>query len=64
MANVHRAYQIRDDEHWVRVEGSDIIFKFSGPNQVRDSYDKLRQLIAQEQKKDAKSRMIDHANPT
>lgn len=61
MANVHRQYVIAEDAYCVRVEGDAKIHKFTGPNSSRESYDMLRALIAVEQKKDKKSRMIDHA---
>ena len=64
MANVHRAYVIADDAYYVRVQGSSTIDKFTGPGSERASYQKLRQLIAEEQRKDKTSKMIDHAQPT
>lgn len=64
MANVHRAYDINDDCYIVRVEGSPDLFKFSGRGSEKESYTKLRDLVGKEQKKDPKSKMIDHAQAT
>ena len=40
------------------------VFGFKGSNRERDSYSKLRALILAEQRKDPKSKMIDHAQTT
>lgn len=64
MANVHRAYDINDDCYYVRVEGDKELHKFSGRSADKDSYTKMRVLIAEQQKINAASRLIDHANPT
>lgn len=64
MANVHRAYVIQDDAYYVRVEGNGHIHKFAGPNSDKESYSVMRELVAKEQKKDPRSKMIDHANST
>jgi hypothetical protein len=61
MADVHRVYDIANDAYKVRISGQQEIFTFTGPNADKDSYDKLRVLIMNEQKKDKKSKMVDHA---
>ncbi len=62
MANVHRAYVIAEDAYYVRVEGSPELHKFTGRNSDKDSYSKLRTLILAEQRKDPKSKLVDHAS--
>lgn len=65
MADVHRAYDIKDDAYYVKVQGdAGNLYKYAGVNGGKDSYSKMRQLIAIEQKKDPMSKMIDHASPT
>ena len=64
MANVHRAYVIQDDAYYIRVEGGSELHKFTGRTSDKDSYTKLRALILAEQRKDPKSKMIDHAQAT
>lgn len=62
--DVHRAYNISTDEYIVRVSGGQEMFRFTGPRSAKDSYEKARTLIQQEQKKDIASKFIDHANHT
>ena len=64
MANVHRAYDIATDAYYVRVEGGKDLHKFSGLGSDKISYDKMRVLIREEQRKNPLSKIIDHAGHT